>query len=176
MGYQNSPVWNIKLPLLGLETKNEGGSFIGIFFFFYYYSCCLWLLLLIIWSQKKQHAEKRMERNEWADNYAPSDVPEINHDSVYPGCFPERAVYMNCSTENLGNDLAFCTLIFNGIVISANRSQVKTKRKCFLLSGNWQMHVGISPLPPKKGEIKQKGCLPSKLLGSLERKNKQRKQ
>lgn len=68
-----------------------------------------------------------MKRNEWVDNYTPSDVLEINHDAVYLGCFPELAVSMNCSRENLSNDLAFCTLIFNGGVISANRTQVKTK-------------------------------------------------
>lgn len=68
-----------------------------------------------------------MRRNEWVDNYTPSDVPEINHDAVYSGRFPELAVSMNCSRENLSNDPALCTLIFNSVVISANRTQVKTK-------------------------------------------------
>lgn len=68
-----------------------------------------------------------MNRNEWADNYTPSDVREINHDAVYLGCFPELAVSMNCSREKLSNDLAFCALIINGGVISANRTQEKTK-------------------------------------------------
>lgn len=68
-----------------------------------------------------------MKRNEWVDNYTPSDVFEINHDAVYSGCFPELAASMTCSREHLGNDLAFCTLIFHRVVISANRTPVKTK-------------------------------------------------
>lgn len=68
-----------------------------------------------------------MKRNEWVDNYASSDVLEINHDAVYSGCFPELAVSVNCSRENLSNDPSFCTLTFNSVVISANSTQVKTK-------------------------------------------------
>lgn len=68
-----------------------------------------------------------MKRKEWVDNYTPSQVLEINRDAVHSGCFPERAVYMNCSGENLSTDLSFSTSIFNSIVIAANKSQVKTK-------------------------------------------------
>lgn len=73
-----------------------------------------------------------MKINEWVDNYTPSDVLEINHDAVYSGCFPEFAVSMKCSRGNLSNDPAFYTLIFNSVVISANRTQVKTKMLFFI--------------------------------------------
>lgn len=105
-----------------LKAKWRGGHL-------FFYSCCLWLLLLIIWSQRRKHVERRMKRNEWVYNYTPSEVLEINCDAVYSGCFSERAVYMNCSGENLSTDLSFSTSIFNSIVISANKSQVKTKWK-----------------------------------------------
>lgn len=104
----------------------------GVFLFFFNYSYCFLLLLLIICCQKRKHVERRMKRNEWVDNYTPSDVLEINHDAVYSGCFPEFSVSMKCSGGNLSNDPAFYTLIFNSVVISANRTQVKTKMVSFI--------------------------------------------
>lgn len=97
-----------------------------------------------------------MKRNEWVDNYIPSDVLEINHAAVYSGCFPELAASVTCSREHLGNDPAFCTLIFHCVVISANRTPVKTKCKRFLLLGNQQVHVGISP-ENTKGKENERG-------------------
>lgn len=77
-----------------------------------------------------------MKRNEWVDNYTQSDALEINHYAAHSGCFPEFSVSMKCSRGNLSNDPAFYTLIFNSVVISANRTQVKTKMFFFYLGTN----------------------------------------
>lgn len=107
-----------------------------------------------------------MKRNEWIDNYTPSDVLEINHDAVYSGCFPEFSVSMKCSRGNLSNDPAFYTLIFNSVFISASRTQVKTEIFSFI----WELTSACRNFCRNKAEkIKGMVALRGKMIRKMKR-------